>query len=357
MNNHSIADELDEAIEQMLAAPDAVTTPGSQLGDLVDVAAELRDLPRANFKARLLTELEWEAAGRTVSVSSHGQQRELAAVASNTASLPGLFGKTWSGYPVRRGNMALSFALHALMVMAVGAGWVAVKSMKPQIFPDSSVSVRLEPVAFPVGSSVSHGGGSGGATERTPANLGAAPRAAREQLTPPLMVRNMRPQIVAEATIVAPPELAVPRTREIGDPLSLLTLSSAGPGVSNGIGGRSGGGMGDGEGPGRGHGTGGGCCDGVYAPGSGVTMPKAIYAPEPEFSEEARKLKHQGDVVLLATIGADGLAHNLKVVRSLGMGLDEKALEKVPTWRFEPARKDGHPVAVQINIIVNFRLY
>ena len=91
--------------------------------------------------------------------------------------------------------------------------------------------------------------------------------------------------------------------------------------------------------------------------GEGVSAPRAIYTPEPEFSEEARKIKHQGAVILLATIGADGHPHDLTVVRSLGMGLDEKALEAVSTWRFEPAQKNGHPVAVKMNIIVNFRLF
>lgn len=86
-------------------------------------------------------------------------------------------------------------------------------------------------------------------------------------------------------------------------------------------------------------------------------MPRAIYAPEPEFSEEARRIKHQGEVTLVATIGSDGHPRNLIVVRSLGMGLDEKALEAVRTWRFDPARKDGHPVAVQMQIIVNFHLF
>lgn len=88
-----------------------------------------------------------------------------------------------------------------------------------------------------------------------------------------------------------------------------------------------------------------------------MSMPRAIYSPEPEFSEEARRSKYQGEVVLLATIGADGLPRNLTVVRSLGMGLDEKALETVRTWRFDPAKKDGRPVAVQMNIIVNFHLF
>ena len=123
------------------------------------------------------------------------------------------------------------------------------------------------------------------------------------------------------------------------------------------MGGDAGGGVGRGRGPGRGDGTGGGCCDGPYVPGNGVSMPRAIYSPEPEFSEEARKAKFQGEATLLAVIGADGVPRNLTVVRALGMGLDEKALEAVRTWRFDPARKDGHPVAVQMNIIVNFHLF
>ena len=74
-------------------------------------------------------------------------------------------------------------------------------------------------------------------------------------------------------------------------------------------------------------------------------------------SEEARRSKYQGEVTLLATIGADGRTRDLVVVRSLGMGLDEKAIEAVRTWRFDPAKKDGRPLAVQMNIIVSFHLF
>jgi len=83
-----------------------------------------------------------------------------------------------------------------------------------------------------------------------------------------------------------------------------------------------------------------------------VSAPKPIETPEPEFSEEARKAKYQGVVVLDIIVGTDGRVHSPHVVRSLGMGLDEKAKEKVLTWKFEPAIKDGRPVAVQMNIEV-----
>ena len=96
---------------------------------------------------------------------------------------------------------------------------------------------------------------------------------------------------------------------------------------------------------------------GVYRVGGGVTAPRALYAPDPEYSDAARKAKYQGTVVLWVVIGADGRPRDIRVVRSLGMGLDEKAVEAVRMWRFEPARKDGQPVAVQMNVEVSFRLY
>ncbi len=96
---------------------------------------------------------------------------------------------------------------------------------------------------------------------------------------------------------------------------------------------------------------------GVYRVGGGVTAPRAIYAPDPEFSEEARKAKHQGTVVLFLIVDRNGRTHDIRVQRSLGMGLDEKAIEAISRWRFDPARKDGVAVAVQINVEVNFRLY
>jgi TonB family protein len=361
MSNLPIADELDQAIEQMLATPElARRGSGQDVEELLAVAAELRDLPRDNFKTRLRLELEWEAAGRTVTADAGQTQKHAPAMqpkSTNTQSLPGLFGKAWSGYPVRRSNMALSFALHAIMVLAVGAGLVMVKSMAPQIDTHPSVTVRLEPYPFPVGSAANHGGGSGGAAERIRASKGATPQAAREQLTPPIVLRNHLPRIAMEASVIAAPDMAVPTTRQVGDPLSLLAVPSNGPGVSGGMGGNYGGGFGTGEGVGRGNGIGGGCCEGMYEIGNGVTMPRAIYYPEPEFSDEARRTKFQGEVTLLATIGVDGIPRNLHVVRSLGMGLDEKALAAVRTWRFEPAKLNGHPVTVQMNIIVNFRLY
>jgi TonB family protein len=379
-----VYDELDQAIDQMLQpqlaspsfpqrarngwGPQKRRDPGAppetaeeNIRELVELAADLRDLPGGNFKSRLKLELEWEAAGRTVSATDTDRQAARGAVAGSNAGeiLPSLFEKTWAGYPVRRINFALSAALHGVMAFLIGAGFLMVKSYVPRVEPQRSVTVRLEPYLVPLGSHPSRGGGSGGAADRMLASAGAAPPAAREQLTPPIVRRAVsQPALAAEATVIAPPDLTAPRTQQIGDPLSALTAPSNGPGVAGGIGGNVGGGVGgDRPGFGRGPGAEAGCCGGPYSVGNGVSMPRAIYAPEPEFSEEARIAKFQGEVTLLVTIGTDGRAKNLTVVRSLGMGLDQKALDAVRTWRFDPAKKDGRPVAVQMNIIVNFHLF
>jgi TonB family protein len=387
MSNISVYDELDQAIDQMLhptepkpgshpvrRKPRLSGAPGSLgtlsdaaenrniggLGELVELAADLRDLPRANFKSRLKLELEWEAAGRTVSATDTDRQAARAVAPASGEILPSLFGKKWAGYPVRRINFALSVALHGVMALLVGTGFLMVKSYVPRVEPQPSVTVKLDPYPVPIGSHPSGGGGSGGAADKMPATRGMAPRAAREQLTPPIVMHEMRQTALPVApTVIAPPELALPKTQQIGDPLSVVAAApSNGPGVAGGIGGSAGGGVGgDRGGVGRGPGTGSGCCGDVFGVGNGVSMPRAIYAPEPEFSEEARIKKFQGEVTLLVTIGTDGRARNLTVVRSLGMGLDQKALDAVRTWRFDPARKDGRPVAVQMNIIVNFHLF
>lgn len=96
--------------------------------------------------------------------------------------------------------------------------------------------------------------------------------------------------------------------------------------------------------------------DHILLPG-GIRAPRAIYSPDPEYSKEAREAKFQGTCVLWLIVGADGNPRDIKVQKSLGKGLDEKAIDAIKTWKFEPATKDGVPVATQINIEVSFRLY
>lgn len=95
---------------------------------------------------------------------------------------------------------------------------------------------------------------------------------------------------------------------------------------------------------------------GVHAIGGGVMAPVPVFKLEPEYSEEARAAQLAGTVMLRVDIDPQGVARNIQVVRSLGLGLDEKAVEAINQWRFKPAMKDGEPVTVAANIEVNFRL-
>ena len=88
----------------------------------------------------------------------------------------------------------------------------------------------------------------------------------------------------------------------------------------------------------------------------GVTQPRPIYDPDPDYSEAARKAKYQGTVLLYVQVDPSGKAVNMRVLHSLGLGLDEKAMEAVKKWKFKPGIKDGKPVTVEAQIEVNFRL-
>jgi TonB family protein len=133
-------------------------------------------------------------------------------------------------------------------------------------------------------------------------------------------------------------------------------MASNGIGSGGGIGSGKGGGVGPGNGPGFGPGSGGGFGGGAYRIGGGVSAPVPIYQPEPEYSEEARKAKWQGSVLLSLVVDESGKAVGIKVTKSLGLGLDQKAIEAVEKWRFKPGMKDGKAVPVMASVEVNFRL-
>jgi TonB family protein len=246
-----------------------------------------------------------------------------------------------------------------LIAVVVASGHFVVthrREIRQQVL---NVITDVSPYILPASKSQAGGGGGGGDRDKLLASKGALPRLAREQITPPaVVIRNDNPKLAVEPTVVVPPQIQLPHTGTLGDPLSaVLGPPSNGPGFGGGIGSGSGGGVGSGTGPGVGPGRGGGIGGGVYHVGGGVSAPRPIYSPDPDYSEEARKAKYQGTVVLWVIVGSDGRPHDIRVYRSLGMGLDEKAIEAIRTWKFEPARKDGIPVAVQVNIEVSFRLY
>jgi periplasmic protein TonB len=199
-------------------------------------------------------------------------------------------------------------------------------------------------------------GGGGGNFQKLPASHGNLPRAALdEQLAPPnVMQPTQMPKLPVEETVVVAPDVKFPQGGQLGDPMSQFTQAlSNGPGGPGGIGPGCCDGVGDSGGPHAGSGP-----PGIYPAGrGGVTVPQVIYNPEPSFSDEARKAKQQGVVQLLLVVGKDGRTYDIRVAQSLGMGLDEKAIEAVRQWRFKPATLNGQPVATRIAVEVDFHLY
>jgi protein TonB len=205
------------------------------------------------------------------------------------------------------------------------------------------------------------GGGGGGDRDKFNAPKGKIPKQSLTQITPPaIVVRNLHPKLAVEPTVVVPPQVKLAyNAPNLGNPTAAMPSGppSNGTGSGGGIGSGSGGGVGVGSGAGVGAGHGGGTGGGAFRVGGGVSAPKVIYEPDPEYSEEARKAKYQGVCVVQLVVGTDGRPHDIKVQRSLGLGLDEKAIEAVNLWKFEPGMKDGNPVATIINVEVQFRLY
>jgi TonB family protein len=90
--------------------------------------------------------------------------------------------------------------------------------------------------------------------------------------------------------------------------------------------------------------------------GNGLTRPRLVYGPDPEYSDQARKANVEGTISLKVTVTENGDVANVQVTKGLGSGLDEKAVEAVRTWKFKPGTKDGTPVSSEINVGVSFHL-
>jgi len=270
----------------------------------------------------------------------------------------------WGFYDNWKNGALGSTGVHILIVGVIIAGALVGRRVVNAAPTEKTIVTLVDPSDLPPLKSAktqSGGGGGGGDRDVLQASQGKLPKFSMQQITPPAaVIRNPNPKLAVEPTIVIPPQvqLAVNNNMpNLGDPMSRAVLPSNGTGSGGGIGQGSGGGVGKGKGPGFGPGEGGGTGGGVFRVGAGVTPPVAVYSPEPEFSEEARKAKFQGVCTLALIVGVDGRPTNIRVQSSLGMGLDEKAIEAVRNWKFEPGKKDGHPVATEIAIEVEFHLY
>src|SRR5438128_11762857 len=270
----------------------------------------------------------------------------------------------WGFYSYKKSGATVSTIAHIIVLAAIIAGTIYLGRKvvaEPKRETVTLVAPSLDIPVMKPAKTESGGGGGGGDRDKFEAPKGNIPKPAMEQITPPaIVVRNDHPKLPVEPTVVMPPQVKLAMNApNLGNPTAAMPSGppSNGTGSGGGIGSGSGGGIGVGAGPGVGEGRGGGIGGGVFRIGGGVSAPKATYAPDPEYSEEARKAKYQGTVVLSLIVGADGVPRDIKVARSVGLGLDEKAIETVKTWKFDPGTKDGKPVATYATIEVAFHLY
>jgi TonB family protein len=203
-------------------------------------------------------------------------------------------------------------------------------------------------------------GGGGGDRSTLRASFGKLAEAAPRQYVPPQAVpNNLDPKLTMRPTIeLVETAETDPSIRNYGDPLAGQGPPSNGPGSNGGVGSGRDGGQGPGDGPGAGPGEGGPVLGGLVIAGkrSGLVNPEVLYKPEPEYSEEARKVKLQGTVVLEVVVDQNGRPQVRKVLQSLGLGLDEQAVKTVSTWNFRPGKLDGKPVPMLIHVYVSFQL-
>ena len=240
-------------------------------------------------------------------------------------------------------SQTLSIRLHVLAVVALL--FLTTHAIVP---PTASIHLREIPLIAPhlrlLPLVTEHSGG--GNRTLLPARHGDPPPTAHRTFIQPPIPDPKLPMPNAVAFDVPPVFI---NASDIGDPLSKVKFGGLGSDGINGIGPRGRDGIGPGE-----HGTP-GISSGLHS-GHSITHPQLIFKVDPEFSEEARKAKYSGVVVLQIEVDTNGKARAFRVIQSPGLGLDKKAVDAVMQWRFKPGYQDGKPVVTAATVEVNFRL-
>lgn len=256
-------------------------------------------------------------------------------------------------------SSAVNIAILCVLLFFVGKKIIDTVNERQLHATDIDVGV-WQPKA-PKAGDANGGGGGGGEHSIVDPIKGHLPKIEKNPITPPQVETVDKPKLAMEAAIDVQKNISLPDNPllpTIGVTKSPnVTVASGGQGSGTGIGTGSGGGLGSGTGNGYGPGYGGGAGGGLYHVGGGVSAPVPLNSVEAEFSDEARRAKYQGVCLISLIVDAQGNPQNPRVVRALGMGLDEKALEAVRKYKFKPAMKGNTPVPVMITVEVNFRLY
>ena len=257
----------------------------------------------------------------------------------------------WSKNPRFTRVQALSIAIHVAVLALIIAPFMAEFFGPANTKPTEITYVNPLSVHLPTPSSKALTGG-GSSHDKTPAAKAKVPKLATTQYAVPQSHPIEKPQIPMTASVLVNPAVKLPdlNTPNYGNPLASVLGDSLGNRGGNGIG----------DGNGNGDGNGGPYGAGASGPPAGIGgygSPACLYCPTAQYSDEAVKAKYQGMVLVAALITADGRATQIRVVKGLGLGLDENAVAAVKTWRFRPAiGPDGKPAAVLQTIEVEFRL-
>ncbi len=259
-------------------------------------------------------------------------------------------------------SSAVSFVLHAGIISLIA--WLALQAHNHVIVQPPVKVTHLDiapyiPVTVPALRAMG-GGGGGGVHSVVEASKGHLPPMKKVPTDPPQLLVIDHPKLAADQAVAMPQAVKLPDTNmpNIGVTQSTqIAMASQGTGTGSGFGHGSGGGIGAGGGNGIGAGSGGGYGGGVMSVGGGVAAPQVLHTVDPEFTDEARRARYEGTVAIRLIVDASGNPQNIEIVRHLGMGLDEKAIEAVRQYKFKPAMYQGHPVAVRMVLDVGFHLY
>lgn len=255
----------------------------------------------------------------------------------------------------------ISFTLHAVVIGGVlWWGMMAHNMASANDNVITPVNITLfdpPPPVMPVAKVMSGGGGGGEHRMVAPVKAPLPPKVQVIHMMAPQIKMIDHPRLAAEPSSQVNMQVSA-NVPTLGMPNSpQIALASQGSGMHSGFGAGMGGGIGMGHGTGNGVGGGGGFGGGIMTVGGGVSAPVVVHAVEPEFTEEARRSNFQGTVGIQLIVDAQGNPQDIRVVRHLGMGLDQKAMDAVRQYKFRPSMYQGHPVAVQLVIDVDFRLH
>jgi protein TonB len=244
-------------------------------------------------------------------------------------------------------STAIAVVLHGLVILLIAFLIAKKVQFAAPVKTVQVTELNIPPQAPPKAQTM---GGGGGQRGPTPVTKGTPPKFAEHQIVPPKAPPLEEPKIKIEPTVEVQKDVkmatSIPQIGVANSPLVGMSM-----GNGNGTG------MGSGNGSGIGPGSGGNTGGGPRRIGGGVSAPQLIFSVEPEFSEEARKAKVAGNVLVNLWVDTNGMPSHVHVIRGVGMGLDEKAVEAVRQYKFKPAMENGKPVLVELNVEVNFQIF